>query len=715
MASIVVSCSKDRESEPSPYPVSTLVESNTEKPMFSLKARTTSEQLLEGLSIIERLAPEEFFQAMESLHAVQPSVQRSTVDLLENALLLRWMELNKEEALAYVHFEVDWARETHLTRHLKLLLLYQESPSALVEFILDQPESLQEELVTTTLGFLQESAEGYTALLDIITPERPHRTSEDEPLVKIDYARLTQLAQHKPEEAVQEIRRLLEAGAEPHTLGHFLTQASKNAPEAAGRLAIEIASKNLDHAYMIGEILMNWAAADPDSALEAIRDIPSYRTQKRLFKKGYEGWATTDPEAAVRHAYAYLPTSSAAFELMPPLLAKWMEQDPQRASQYVELLPPNAFRMYSSVYEPWMKQDPEAALTHLTSLAEQRLSFKSRTTTTFDILVPLWVEQDDAAALAWIQNFPKGRIKDHLLEAYLKTLPADRLDEGYDMINAMDSAFFRTEGALALIKKEDPQNLRQTLEKIQSMEHLPDKETVYTRVFGEWARREPVQAARQFPDHLGMENQKTIIRTIAPRYHNENAEEAMAWLETLPTTLRSTGYYVITQNINNRVGAYEAAQFLDQVPLNQSLFNGRLSGMVAHIARTWSKTDPDAAISWIETLPQEGGKAKAVNATLTDLLTTDPQRAASWVADNKNDPKTYNRMAAATSEFYLQNTDPTSAVAWALEVQDRDQRSKLVSKATRKLSDSERVQLLNSLLATQPLTEESTQWLKQHL
>ena len=90
------------------------------------------------------------------------------------------------------------------------------------------------------------------------------------------------------------------------------------------------------------------------------------------------------------------------------------------------------------------------------------------------------------------------------------------------------------------------------------------------------------------------------------------------------------------------------------------------------LAEEWSRQDPDAALAWAATLDSGDLQTGAYSGIISNLLETDPARAASVAMDVESEdrPKLLGQIAESWAE-----QSPAEAVDWASTLEGRDRRS----------------------------------------
>lgn len=94
------------------------------------------------------------------------------------------------------------------------------------------------------------------------------------------------------------------------------------------------------------------------------------------------------------------------------------------------------------------------------------------------------------------------------------------------------------------------------------------------------------------------------------------------------------------------------------------------------VAGAWSKTDPDAALSWARGLPEEGHRQQALVGIGNEVVFRDPQQAIELGREAGTGPVAEALLNQAAAVWAAK--DPEAAAGWASEVTDSELRQKLI-------------------------------------
>jgi hypothetical protein len=160
-----------------------------------------------------------------------------------------------------------------------------------------------------------------------------------------------------------------------------------------------------------------WANTNLDGAIKWVEQLsdPGAK-QSGLTCIAYEA-ARVDPVQAMNLAVE-LPACRERNDLISHTAAQWAAVDPQAAVSWVRRIPDAELRLQvlGRVAIEWADQDPAAAA----SLAATELSDACTQDNAVVSIVERWAEKDPKGALAWVQQFPTGILRQVALDNIAK-------------------------------------------------------------------------------------------------------------------------------------------------------------------------------------------------------------------------------------------------------------------------------------------------------
>jgi hypothetical protein len=303
-----------------------------------------------------------------------------------------------------------------------------------------------------------------------------------------------------------------------------------------------------------------------------------------------------------------------------------------------------------------------------------------------------------------------GNARGYLLDAL-----AFRWSE-LDPLNAFDAALLERENdfrnrlgteAARVLVNSDPDGVLARLTNAKGSEL---RERIANWVLPALARRDPARAASYVTAEKRFPNRERFLQMISVEYGRAAPAEALKWAESLePKHLRDE----ITKN--TWIGWADA----DPVAVAKQLNPGdsQLQEIFAAAARAWSKKDPAAAMSWIESLPagdarnraydsyeidvhglgaagaralldsvtSEKYKENLANRIAQQLIEDSPAEALQWVESLPEGEVRENALQPVVSEWA--SRDPAQAAQYISTISDGAQKPRMLSYAVGRWAD----------------------------
>jgi len=187
-------------------------------------------------------------------------------------------------------------------------------------------------------------------------------------------------------------------------------------------------------------------------------------------------------------------------------------------------------------------------------------------------------------------------------------------------------------------------------ETIRWAEALPDdaprdfKQLAFRRVAGAITDIDPIQASAWAEKQRGGEWGTGLARSVAQKWAREDGEAAMNWLRGLPDA-----------NSADIARAFEEGyrSWLSTEPefarawLREQELDASLDPVVALYAKSLSRDDSEAGISWAERIEDEGRREEALEKIVRVWLHRDPDAARAWLESGELSDVVVERVYAA--------------------------------------------------------------------
>jgi len=437
------------------------------------------------------------------------------------------------------------------------------------------------------------------------------------------------------------------------------------------------AKRPIDFGDAAYNLVDRWAELDPQAALEWSRNYNDRQDKNNFMEQVLKDWSAQNPADALA-ALRALPAGLQAAQL----------------EGYVSQYNP-ARTLYSDVYSAWASTDPTAAAADALNLPPNSTKDQSLVA-----VARAWADQDPAAALAWSNTLPAGSAKNSAVDAAIQAMSKQDPQTAAAAASNLPDTQDR-DGLMATIASNwaDQDPVAALTWADQSLTGASQNNAI-NMAFITFCSTDPAGAANYYLSQVSNPNMvhNTDAFMVAFNWAGQDSQGAINWAMALPAG--TTGTSDPTTDLRNeilRVGLIDlsdndpvaAASYLQQNLASDPNFSQLSSQLVLH----WSKSDPQAALTWAQSLPPSDAQSQSVSTAVTQLATIDPQTAlndalqltgdtqnktigsvfASWAGQQPNQAvaalatlpagEGLDSATASVAQSWL-NTDPAAASQW---------------------------------------------------
>ena len=251
----------------------------------------------------------------------------------------------------------------------------------------------------------------------------------------------------------------------------------------------------------------------------------------------------------------------------------------------------------------WGELDPEAAMEYALALSrtpEKRAAVNA--------VLNGWAEKDARAAARWIAELPEGVLKNAALGTLIK----------------------------AVTKTDPPQALAllQGSLSLKARRMSRDSTDLVQAVFGHWAEKNLGEAATAAAQ-LDKPFCDTALSFVGERWARSDLAGALAWARAQPNDLAKRRLEASSSTTNAVTGVLE----------------------------TWINRDPEAAMTWLENLPEGNERANLIQCALLCTYQQDPAHAMELALMIPEGIAQESALGFAVGSWA--DTDPAGAFTWA--------------------------------------------------
>jgi len=236
-----------------------------------------------------------------------------------------------------------------------------------------------------------------------------------------------------------------------------------------------------------------------------------------------------------------------------------------------------------------------------------------------------WAQKDPKAALDWMGTLPASDAS-AMEEAMLTVCERDPVLAS-QYINDITDASVRNDTINGIIRRWGGYNGQgRVKDPAAALAWLNQAATGATydngvkTIFEDFAARDPAGGAAQVTNLTDPADRNAAIAQLTKMWGSAQPAAALDWLQTLPDTdsaARTTAMNTIVSNWSNKSladatayvsGSTDPAVFMATAPI---------------LAPAMAKTDPQAALTWVNSFPDSATKAQAISGVLTTMAATD--------------------------------------------------------------------------------------------
>jgi len=351
------------------------------------------------------------------------------------------------------------------------------------------------------------------------------------------------------------------------------------------------------------------------------------RTDHRRFElmmRAAARWYQQDPEAALQ-SIATHTNQAERKQLLQVIMSMQLRMDPELALEILQQYAPGDKALQRQALISYANQDPVRALPKIEAFVSETGNYD-----TMSILISSWVQIDEIAALSYVESIPepdRQYVIQNMAPAYIHQSP----EEGMAWVMSLGPEYNQTAKRSAL--------------------HALSR---YPEIAEDWL------------DRLDSEPQLqgVLLKQVAQRKAQTSPGDAYEWLENYSDSpeiqaARNSVLQTWAQTEPQRVAAL----------LGENSDNSSPDYLYNMIASTWVSTDIDAALAWIESLPESASKEAALGSAITSIR--DPERAISLL-DDLSENKARNYKMQIAYNWLGQTTDEVETIIRRLELTDQD-------------------------------------------
>ena len=368
-----------------------------------------------------------------------------------------------------------------------------------------------------------------------------------------------------------------------------------------------------------------------------------------------------------------LPPGKKRREFIERVASHWGRKDPRSALAWTDtLVPSEQSRAMERIVHEWAHTDPVGAAGYVTQIPKSQ-----RTLDWVHAAAHIWAEQDQSAALDWAMGLKDPAHRERALrgstDVWARTDPAAasafalEITDPYERHSVIESVARRwarqgtSESLEWALGMEGENRDRATMSIIEEISAYNPKEAA--EVFSEISSSLSSQGTRE-------SIHRDIARELAGRWATANPAEAAEWVLELPESQhiqREAAERVAERWAHSNPQA--AAEWAMELPESDNIRRQA----VERVAGRWLRSDSLTASEWIAEMPAGEARDAAAGELVRNISGSDPTSALSWANSIGNDGYQTHLMGEVIERWH--ETDPNAARS-ALQATDLSARQR---------------------------------------
>jgi hypothetical protein len=408
-----------------------------------------------------------------------------------------------------------------------------------------------------------------------------------------------------------------------------------------------------DNARVLDCLMYRWGELDPQAAIAWVLKSAEPNKKELCAEQIFDAFSARDPAAALSvwtqfHGQIganFAPTitqatpfgvqrsgansASATDFLLNKIFENYAQENPQAALAALQGLPlgQQSSALFNSVFTAWSQQNPAAAAAAASNMAPSAARDDS-----LAVIASNWAQQDSSAALAWAQTLPPGSIQYGAVAAVIQVVgqndPAQAANYAMQLPNyamQLPNGANRAELVTTILNNWLQSDPAQVLDWAGNNLTGTNYEAVALPALKEESKTNPAAAAAFVMQNNDANITNQAISSIAQNWTQQNPQAALSWAVSLPvdnTTTRDTAIQsVLSAWITNNPSA-TAAYLMQNFATDPSF-----TTLATSTARAWASSDPQSALTWVNSLPPGEAQNSATLAAIQSFSMGDPQDA----------------------------------------------------------------------------------------
>ena len=323
---------------------------------------------------------------------------------------------------------------------------------------------------------------------------------------------------------------------------------------------------------------------------------------------------------------------------------------PENAAAAMTMIRENAsgfesMRYLSMLAYAWGGVDPKGAMEQLGNTGERGDRGGRMTQGT---ALTGWAAKDPAAAMAWMETY-KGEDKEGLTQSLINGLAKSDFAGALKYAGALENKEERGRAAQTLAREMiRTGGVEGATAWLASLTDPTMKAGAFDTVAQQLMRSDPEQAAAFIRKNAGEEYAAGAAASFAANLSRKDVQQGLEFAATLTGSAQARAYGEIVSRWmeqDDGAKAAEASEYVNKMPAGAARDAG-----AAIIARQVAREDPAASVAWAGTISDPGQREQILVQAGRRYLRSDPQAAATWLAQSGLSAEAQQQVTAPREE-----------------------------------------------------------------
>jgi len=327
---------------------------------------------------------------------------------------------------------------------------------------------------------------------------------------------------------------------------------------------------------------------DPAAAATLTTKLPAGDFRQRAIGELGDHWTGTNPPTILNWAQS-LPSEAERISITNRFITNWAHHDPPAAAQFANQHVELADAALGEIARAWFPQDLAATTNWIAGLPDVDKKSAAQLA-----LVEIWAQTDPKSMANYALNLPAGDIQTRYLTAACEQLAARDLPGTVELLQPLQDAALRQNILAQATRRCDLLHINSTSQFIAAMPPGEDQKAAIKGLTSNWAAVDPETAANWVASFPATNAQPEALAFVIAAWSQHEPAAAAQWLAKLPAGTETDE--TISAFLDGAVAKYPdyAAQWTQTVT-NEN----QRQKYQRQVAQEWRKTDPTAAMKWI--------------------------------------------------------------------------------------------------------------------